>query len=106
MEENKDLMMEIGTMEFEEFEVIPMAVEVVEKTSKVNPLTVAGIVTLVGVGAYIGYKKLKNKNEESEKEGFAEKFSKTYKSAFGKAEKGMDTDGDFDYEDLEFEDEE
>lgn len=100
---NNDLMMEIGTIEVEVFdESLPVVAEVVEKQSKMNPLTVAGLVAVVSLGAYYGYKHfVANKDsEESLKDKFKAKFSKT--------ERGMDTDGDIDIDelDLEFDEEE
>lgn len=105
MEENKDLMMEITTIEVEELEVLPMVTEDVENDSTKNTLLAGGIVAVIGLGAYMGYKAIKrnkSKDNEENKEktsGLKDKF----RAKFGK-KKGMDTDGDVDFdEEIEFE---
>lgn len=105
MEENKDLMMEMATIEVEDIEVLPMVTEVVENDSTRNALLAGGIVAVIGLGAYMGYKaykqnKRKDDEENEEKSGgLKDKF----RLKFGK-KKGMDTDGDVDFdEEIEFE---
>lgn len=104
MEENKDLMMEMATIEVEDLEVLPMVTEVVENDSTRNALLAGGIVAVIGLGAYMGYKAYKrNKSKDDEENEETSEPKRKFKLSFGK-KRGMDTDGDVDFdEEIEFE---